>query len=146
MVASSSQHALYLVILALLEDNVDLVVSNGSATARGKWRWFIVQLYARHELSDQGRRRRRIGRCPIQFGYVPFWRRLRMNEGTIVRHQQQTCGVVIEPTDRLYIAPAELLRQYRQYPGMVARLAGTFEICRLVQGDVDMFPAKPFSA
>ena len=105
-----------------------------------------MQLYARHELPDQGRRHRRIGRCPIQFRYVPFWRRLRMNEGTIVRHQQQTCGVVIEPTDRLYIAPAELLRQYRQYPGMVARLAGTFEICRLVQGDVDMFPAKPFSA
>ena len=70
-------------------------------------------------------------------------RRLRVDEGAIVRHQQQPGRIVIESSHRLQLAPAKLFRQDRQHARILARFARTFEIGRLVECDVEMLAVSP---
>src|SRR5665811_567985 len=65
-----------------------------------------------------------------------------MYERSIIRHQQQTCGVVIQSPNRLHIAQCELIRQDGQYTGVMAGLARALEIGGFVQCDIDMLAVR----
>ena len=66
-----------------------------------------------------------------------------MDERTVIRHQQHAGRVVIQPSDGLQLAPGELLRQQRQYAGVMTGFARTFKVGWLVQHDVDVFAITP---
>lgn len=69
-----------------------------------------------------------------------------MDERTVVRHQQQAGGVVIQMAYGLHAAVCELFRQQRQHAGMVAGLARAFVVGRFVQCEVEMLAVLPWLA
>ena len=72
VIAGRSQHALDLVVLALLQDNFKQVLPALNAAQRGQRRRFVVQLDASQQLGHQ-LRRHRLGRGGlINLGNMPF--------------------------------------------------------------------------
>src|SRR5471030_2303574 len=87
MVAGGGQHALDLVILALLQHDFQLVLAALDAYLRRQRRRFIVQLHAGHQQLDQLLAHRLLRRGLVNFRYMTLRRRLRMDKWTIVGHQ-----------------------------------------------------------
>jgi len=146
MIAGGNQHAFDLVIFSLLQHDFQLVRSQHAAGDRRQWSRLVVQLHAGQQLRYQFGRDRIMRGGFINLGDVPLGRRLLVDERTVIRHQQQAGGVVIEPPHRLHIAPRELFGQQGQDAGVVAGFSGTFEVGRLVQRDVHMFTVNPLIA
>jgi hypothetical protein len=69
-----------------------------------------------------------------------------MDEGAVVREQQQARRIVIQTPHRLHIAPTELLGQQSQHAWVMTGLARTFKLGRLVQGKINEWAAGPLLA
>ena len=111
MVAGSSQHALDLVVLALLEHDFELVLAALDAGLRRQRRRLVVQLHAAQQLGHQFVGHRILRGGLVNFRNMALRRRLGMDKRAIVGHQQHAGGVVVEPAYRLHFAPGELLGQ-----------------------------------
>lgn len=66
-----------------------------------------------------------------------------MIEAAIIGQKKQAGGVMIKPSNRLHVSPAELLWQQAHHPGMVTGLARTFDIAGLVERDIDILTVLP---
>ena len=146
MVAGRCQHPLDLVVFALLEHDLDLVLAVPDAAERLEWRRFVVQFDARQQFIDQRLGDRFLRRGLVNLGHVALGGGLRVDEGAVVGHQQHAGGVMVEPADRLHVAPGKLLGQQGQHARMVARFARAFIVGRLVERDVDPLADDPFVA
>ena len=146
VVSGCGQHALHLVVLALLKHDFQLVLAALHAGHGRKRRRFVVQLHACQQLLHQLGRDRVGGRGLVNLGHVALGRGLRVDKRAVVGHQQHAGGVVVKPPYRLHLAPGELFGQQGQHARVVAGLARAFKVGRLVQRNVNVLAVLPFLA
>ena len=145
MIARRSQHALHLVVLALVYAEFQQMRVE-HAHLRGDGLVLVDELHALLQLRDQLRRHRLEEGGLIGFSYMPLRRGLGVYEAAVIGQQQQAGGAMIEAPYGLDIAVDVLLRQQGEDARMMAGLARTLVTGGLVQADVEMLAKSPFFA
>ena len=143
MIARRGQHALNLVVLALVYAEFQQMRVE-HAHLRGDGLVLVNELHAFLQLRDQLRRHRFEEGGLIGFAYMPLRRGLGVYEAAVIRQQQQAGGAMIETPYGLDIAVDVFLRQQGEDARMMAGLARTLVTGGLVQADVELLAKSPF--
>ena len=123
MIARCGQHALDLMVLALLDLDFQLMLASLPAVRSPQRLRLVMQLHTGQQGVDQCCRHGLCRRGQIQLGHMAFRRGHRMIECTVIGEQQQAGRVMVEAADGLHITPAEFFGQQTHHAGMMAGLA-----------------------